>query len=229
MEQKIIWHHFQNEKNDDVFEVARPRYQFIARHIPGSANALNIGVGRGGLERILAAKGVRVSCLDPDTESIERVRRALNLGQRAKVGFSHAIPFPDSQFDAVIMTEVLEHLDKDVLRTTLSEIRRVLKPDGRFVGTVPANEILSENEVICPHCGKLFHRWGHVQSFSPQGLRDLLSANGLKIQRMETRGFPDWQRGGWKNFFKCLVKYLLCRAGAPIGQPNIFFKAQRRS
>lgn len=229
MDQKIIWNHFQNEKNDDIFEAARPRYRFIARHIPPSANALNIGVGRGGLESILAAKGVGVSCLDPNMETIETVKRSLNLGERAKVGFSYDIPFPDGQFDVVIMTEVLEHLDKDVLKTTLSEIRRVLKPGGRFIGTVPANEILSDSEVICPHCRKIFHRWGHVQSFSPKTLRDILSASGMTVQRLETRGFPDWRRGGLRNFIKCLVKYLLCRAGVSILQPNIFFMARRRS
>ena len=125
------------------------------------------------------------------------------------------------------MTEVLEHLDKDALMKTLSEIRRILKPGGKFIGTVPANENLADNEVICPHCSNIFHRWGHVQSFSPKALRALLSANGMKVQRMETRGFPNWRRGGLINFFKCLAKYMLCRAGVPIAQPNIFFIARR--
>jgi len=144
-------------------------------------------MGRGGLEDILAAKEVCVSCLDPNIETIHRTSQRLDLGERAKAGFSHDIPFPDRQFDVVIMTEVLEHLNEDVLRKTLSEVRRMLKPGGRLIGTVPANEILPENEVVCPHCGNVFHRWGHVQSFSPKTLRAILSANGMKVQRLETR------------------------------------------
>ncbi len=49
---------------------------------------------------------------------------------RAQVGFSQNIPFPDSQFDVVIMTEVLEHRTDDVLNATLGEVKRVLKPRG---------------------------------------------------------------------------------------------------
>src|SRR6185312_3250597 len=98
----------------------------------------------------------------------------LGLAEKARHGYSQDIPFNDGMFDVVIMSEVLEHLTDTVIASTLTEVHRVLKPGGRFIGTVPADEKLSSEQVICPDCGKIFHRWGHVQEFSTDRLRSLL-------------------------------------------------------
>ena len=45
------------------------------------------------------------------------------------------IPFDDEFFDAVLCTEVLEHVEDP--QTFLSEIHRVLKPDGKALITIP--------------------------------------------------------------------------------------------
>ena len=45
------------------------------------------------------------------------------------------LPFPDDDFDVVFSTQVLEHVRE--LDTTLREIRRVLKPGGRLILSVP--------------------------------------------------------------------------------------------
>lgn len=228
MDQTKIWDHFQNsDELGDAFINAMPRYEFLAKQIKSGMTVLNIGVGRGGLESILNKKMVVVNCLDPSEETIDRLRKLYNLGLRAQVGFSQSMPFQDGEFDVVIMSEVLEHLGDDVLHSTLCEVRRVLKPDGFFIGTVPANEILVDNNVICPHCGESFHRWGHIQSFSLLRLREVLSVNGFTVQRIETRAFSSWRRGGLKNIVKSSIRYALGRVGAPIASPNIFFKARR--
>lgn len=51
---------------------------------------------------------------------------------RARAG---ALPFADDWFDAVIVSEVLEHVDDDL--AALAEVRRVLRPGGRAAVTVP--------------------------------------------------------------------------------------------
>lgn len=228
MDQTKIWNHFQNnDKTGDAFIGALPRYEFLAKQIQSGMTILNIGVGHGALESILIKKGVVVNCLDPSEETIDRLRKQYDLGVRAQAGFSQSMPFQDSEFDVVIMSEVLEHLTDDVLHSTLGEVRRVLKSNGFFIGTVPANEILMDNHVVCPHCGKLFHRWGHMQSFSLFRLRETLSLKDFAVQRIETRAFPDWRRRGLKNFIKSSIRYVLGRIGSPIASPNIFFKVKR--
>ena len=85
--------------------------------------------------------------------------KALVGSEKAAVGYSDAIPFPNAHFDVVVMSEVLEHLPEDVLTSSLCEVDRVLRLHGRFIGTVPADEELAANQVVCPRCGEVFHRW----------------------------------------------------------------------
>jgi len=228
MEQSKVWDHFQNhESTAAAFDNARPRYAYLAKQIKPHLSALNIGVGRGALEAMLVEKGVVVSCLDPSDKSIAQIAERHGLGERARVGYSQVMPFPNQHFDVVIMSEVLEHLSDDILAPTLDEVRRVLKPGGRFIGTVPANEVLQDNQAICPHCGETFHRWGHVQSFSLERFGGLLLAHDFVIVRNDVRAFPDWRRPSIVSFFKSLVRHSLGRLGSPIASPNLYFEARR--
>lgn len=45
------------------------------------------------------------------------------------------IPFPDNEFDGIILNQSLEHIEKT--EKTISEIKRVLKPGGLCIITVP--------------------------------------------------------------------------------------------
>jgi len=228
MNQTKIWENFQNSSRMmGAFDSSLARYKFIANHIPSAVKVLNIGVGLGGLEKILIEKGAFVSCLDPSQETIDRVRDLYKLNEQAKTGFSQSLPFADSEFEVVVMTEVLEHLSDEILNKTLTEVSRVLKPHGLFIGTVPFAEILMDGFTVCPHCGDNFHRWGHVQTFSMMRVQDILKENNFCVVRVETRAFPDWTRGGFLNFIKSLIRYLLGRVGASISDPRIYFEAKK--
>ena len=157
VDQGKIWEHFQNE-GIDSFSQSRGRLEFLVRRLAPGLRVLNIGVGNGTFEALSLRKGLDVWSLDPSERAIARLRQELALGEKAQVGFSQNIPFPDEHFDAVIMSEVLEHLDDLVLEATLSEIHRVLRRDGMFLGTVPARENLADSHVVCPHCAHQFHR-----------------------------------------------------------------------
>lgn len=226
MDQTKIWEHFQNdEEAGHVAFNAHARYEFLTRHIKAGTKVLNIGVGRGDFESLLIAKGANVSCLDPSERSINRMRERLGLGERAKVGFSQYMPFPDAIFDAVIMSEVLEHLDDEALRRTLMEVRRVLKSDGLFLGTVPAEENLLESRVVCPHCGKIFHRWGHVRSFSCSTLQCLLQTQFSEVV-IWRRYFLDLKNVNWKGLLLWGAKRLAMAIRIHGQGETFFFKAR---
>lgn len=54
------------------------------------------------------------------------------------LGASDRLPFDDDAFDIVTMLAVFEHIEPPILRQTLREIRRVLRPGGLYVLTTPA-------------------------------------------------------------------------------------------
>lgn len=61
------------------------------------------------------------------------------------VGPLHDMPIDDSTFDAVLCTQVLEHLE--LPRESIAEMFRVLKPGGKLYITVP----MSQNEHQVPY------------------------------------------------------------------------------
>ena len=189
---------------------------------------MNIGVGNGMLEKLAVAKEVDIWSLDPNERAIEYLRTALSLGEKAKVGYCQSMPFSDEDFDVVVMSEVLEHLDVEVFEATLAEIGRVLRPGGRFIGTVPARERLEDSTVVCPQCGAKFHRWGHKRSFDVSTLETALKQY-LLVNSVHEKFFIDWKSVGWWRKLQGLVKKFLSWRG--IGTygicRNIFFFAHK--
>lgn len=74
------------------------------------------------------------------------------------------IPYPDSSFDAVICTEVLEHAAEP--EKLLAEIKRVLKTDGQVFLTMPF--VWNEHEI--PYDFRRFTRYEHKRIFEKSGL-----------------------------------------------------------
>lgn len=227
MNQDAIWDHFQNE-GIAAFEGGRPRYEFLIRQLRSGERVLNIGVGSGELEALAREHGIDIWTLDPSERAIHQVRDRLALGERAKVGYSQQIPFPDECFDVVILTEVLEHLDEGIRKRTIPEILRVLKQGGRFIGTVPARERLEDSEVVCPKCEHHFHRWGHQTSFDLNSIGAFLRPF-FRLDRLEERFFNEWDSVGLTRRALGLVKkFLSWRGLGTYGTArHIFFIGQK--
>jgi SAM-dependent methyltransferase len=217
-----LWGYYQNQAFG-AFESSYSRLQFLAKRCPRESMVLNIGVGSGYLESLLMQRGVVAHSLDPSELTIKRLNDEQCMAGRAKQGYCHEIPFPDGFFDCVIMTEVIEHIQKDLLAASLREVRRVLKNGGHFIGTVPYMEVLSNNEVFCPHCHAQFHRWGHQYSFDLFTLKHLLESNGMLVEKLQTRAFPDFARLGVRLFLRAVFRYILGRMGESLVAPNIYF------
>lgn len=226
-DQSLIWDHFQNE-GIDSFEQSRGRLEFLVRRLQPGRRALNIGVGNGSLEQMALSQGVDIWSLDPSSRTIDNLRTRLRQGENFQVGYCQSMPFPDAHFDFVVMSEVLEHLDGEVFDSTLVEVKRVLRPGGIFIGTVPARENLDSSTVVCPHCGSRFHRWGHKRSFSVESLTALLSQH-LQVDSAFEQFFIDWESVGWWRKLQGLIKQLLSWRGIGTygAARNIFFSTRK--
>jgi demethylmenaquinone methyltransferase/2-methoxy-6-polyprenyl-1,4-benzoquinol methylase/phosphoethanolamine N-methyltransferase len=110
----------------------------MAAAAPGES-VLDVGCGTGSLAIALKAEvgaSSEVTGIDASPEMIEQARRkATRAGVDAgfEVAPIEGLPFPDARFDLVVSSFMLHHLPDGVKRKGLAEVRRVLKPGGRFL------------------------------------------------------------------------------------------------
>jgi ubiquinone/menaquinone biosynthesis C-methylase UbiE len=99
---------------------------------------LDVGCGTGSLAVLAAERvgeGGRVCGIDPAPRMIAAaVRKAKrqNVMVDFRPGVIEALPFPDQSFDLVVSSFMLHHVPDEVKRPGFAEVRRVLRPGGRF-------------------------------------------------------------------------------------------------
>lgn len=115
----------------------------LAEPRPGMV-ALDLASGTGDIALALAARGSRVVGLDITHRMLQRARdktppRAVTF----VTGDMMALPFPDASFDLVTTGYGIRNVPR--IEQAVTEIRRVLKPGGRFLSldfNRPANAAL---------------------------------------------------------------------------------------
>jgi len=83
------------------------------------------------------------------------------------------LPFADDSFDIVTMLDVLEHLEDDCL--ALQEVRRVLRPGGALVWSVPAYQKLWSAHDEALH---------HFRRYEFRALQKLMRTEGFSIRKI---------------------------------------------
>ena len=228
MEQDNIWSYNQTI-GIDSFTGSAPRLRYLVKKIKSGKRVLNIGIGNAGFEFFAQTRGIDIYSLDPDNTSIENARLRLNVGEQFQAGRVEKIPFESNYFDYVVMSEVIEHLNQEILLKGLAEVKRVLKQDGKFIGTVPSNENLGLNLTICPSCDTKFHRWGHVTSFSASTLESTLTDHFNLIVIKDvffSEGLEDGIKRAIIGKLKSLASHLnISTYGAA---RNLYFEVQRK-
>jgi glycosyltransferase involved in cell wall biosynthesis/SAM-dependent methyltransferase len=107
-------------------------------------------------------------------------------------------PYADGSFDTVICCELLEHLQKDPMHM-MSEIHRVLKPNGTLVLTTPnAVSLRSLRSILLGVHPNLFSKYVmptllpetmHVREYTPKELLRLFADAGFSIQYIDTTAY----------------------------------------
>ncbi|MFL6375668.1 MAG: class I SAM-dependent methyltransferase, partial [Pyrinomonadaceae bacterium] len=124
------------ELYDAVFEDIRVRkdeWQWLNEHLPsGEIDVLDIGCGNGALLNALRDRIKTGTGVDESSGMIDKARRrnenVANLAFEKIDG--PVLPFPDNSFDVVTSLMSFRYLDWDPL---LAEIKRVTRPDGKFL------------------------------------------------------------------------------------------------
>jgi ubiquinone/menaquinone biosynthesis C-methylase UbiE len=107
-------------------------------------------------------------------------------------------PFADNQFDCVVSIDVLEHLHDD--QSFLHEVRRVLRPGGRAIVTVPNGDPKLLANRIKWHVGMTPEVYGHTRAgYTIPELQDSIERAGLN----------SINHGGYSRFFTEMVELLI--------------------
>lgn len=139
----------------------------LAKVAPGAA-VLEIGCRDGGLRRFLPSD-LRYQGMDiaPEFAAQDILIRDVSDG----------IPFPDASYDHVFCIEVLEHVPDPF--GALTEIRRVLKPDGVLVLSVPNPYHVKE---LIWNLLRIPDRQGHIYGWTRQNMTALGLMTGFRLE-----------------------------------------------
>ncbi len=173
---------------------------------------LDLGCGGGGMSR--AIKHYRP---DLDVYGADISTSAIHLSKKNPegvhfvVGDIYHLSFPDKTFDAVVMFDLLEHLDKP--KKALAEIARVLKPGGLFHSYTPCEGEISNYDFWLRKFGwhgKAVYA-GHIQKFKASDLEAMLKSAGFVPYQKR------WSNHFWNQLFDSAYFLLLSVRGRNAG------------
>jgi ubiquinone/menaquinone biosynthesis C-methylase UbiE len=150
---------------------------------------------------LAALKGAAKFGVDPSVHALQRARQ--RSGAACAIARAEELPFPSECFDLIAAVGVMEHFEDPDAAT--AEIRRVLKPSGRYVTLIQSDMTRSQRlavkirEYLFPRFRpiallkwagkKMRHRIVQPlrQSYTMESARRCLEGNGLKVTRIITR------------------------------------------
>jgi SAM-dependent methyltransferase len=145
------------------------RVELFRRYVGGPGrHVLDLGCRDGALTQAYAG-GNEIVGVDADREALAEAQK---LGIETRwADLDDALPFESSTFDIVVAGELLEHL-RDPW-SVVSEVLRVLRAGGTFVGSVP-NAYRLKNRLRFLRGLKPENDPTHLQMFAPKDVRALL-------------------------------------------------------
>lgn len=153
--------------------------------LKSGAKILDVGCGAGVFIRSIKKEHNDWQCFGADIS-----RTAISQAQKASDGvkyicFSGRMPFNDNEFDAVMFSDVLEHVeDPD---SFMKEVVRVLRPGGIFYAFIPcegdATSLWNLLDKLHLKNGLTRRFAGHINYFSRSDASRLLINNHLVIEK----------------------------------------------
>lgn len=176
-------------------DVTRPIVTALGEHAGG--RVLDLACGPGIVASALAENAREVLALDLTARTLELARVRCDEAGHANVTFARAlaerVPLADASCDAVVLRLAIHHFERPT--DVLTEVHRVLRPDGRLV----VLDLTSPPEPEAAELHNALERLrdpSHVRALSETELSSVVGASGFEITAASawtrTRDFDEW-------------------------------------
>lgn len=192
------WFDSYSEEKDYHFSKFVKRLREIEKR-KKTGKILDIGCATGFFLKIAQDHHWQVYGVDTEKIAIQRCRKILPKGKFFQGRLKKA-QLPDSFFDVITLFETLEHVPD--LREFLKETKRILKPQGLLIITVPnkagfISKILGKNWFD-------YKRLQHLYFFTPNSLNAVLKSAYFEIIFLRKEVFSTWPM---KNIVRKFKRY----------------------
>jgi len=190
---------------------------FLKNSLPAGATILDVGCGNGVISRHLGKFGFNVTGVDVSEKTIEKANALNTLNNVSFIKKSaEELMATGEQYDAIICSEVLEHLDNP--ESLLKVLNNILSENGKLIITVPNGKGPRESLVTKPILKlRSKNNWlwklvvgfkkmlgysgtttqsaadnlDHIQFFSKKDIQELSLKNNLKITKFGKANFVE--------------------------------------
>ena len=194
--------HHRESRDAGDFVFVTERIPLFKQAVGTGKRVLDLGCRSGALTQHFL-DGNEVVGVDVDPEALAKAA-ALGI-EPVEANVEEPLPFADASFDAVVAGELFEHLQfPDAL---VGEIRRILRPGGVLVGSVP-NAYRVQSRLLFLRGKPPEDDPTHLRMFSPAAIRELLAG----FERVEL----DFVGGRYRRLHpRLLARDLVFRARRP--------------
>jgi ubiquinone/menaquinone biosynthesis C-methylase UbiE len=179
----------------------------VRRATAYGGRVLDVGCGHGARTLGFARCGLRCTGIDTSAAAVDAAKiaaREAGVAASFAVAAAEDLPFDDRHFDAVVLASVLQHVGNQ--RLALREARRVLRPDGALVCSVPQTLRASTRATAGLY----------TMHFTLQSLDVMLAENAFEVVRVEGSGL-----------LLPVVRPVLLRLGRAIDPVRVFDELER--
>jgi 2-polyprenyl-3-methyl-5-hydroxy-6-metoxy-1,4-benzoquinol methylase len=158
-------------------ETRRNQVIYDLSAVKAGDTVLDLGSGRGWFSLYASQQGAEITALDLSEANLEKIKAA---DDKINILYGDAcfVPVQDKQFDLIVALEILEHIVDP--KAAVTDWKRLLKPNGRLLVTVPFREAI--RYTLCIHCNQKTPVNAHLHSFEREALIKLLNHHGFWVK-----------------------------------------------
>jgi len=151
--------------------------RFFSRHVPADATVLDLGCGYGHF--ISAIQCAHKYAMDFNPEAIKYLSSDITF---IRQDCSQPWMLPDNSLDVIFTSNFFEHLSsKALLRDTLAEAMRCLRPGGQILALGPNAKYVG---------GAYWDFWDHHLALTEQSMAEILEVQGFRVTHAIRKFLP---------------------------------------